>query len=420
MKSELKQVKNQTNDFSESIIRIRKEHARLQSLEYFADLARQWYENIVNGKTRTRTVILGTGVPEELVMAIDASPLRILGGSHESCMWSDDFVPRDTDPVSRSLLGFVRMLQQNDQEHEILYIIPSNSDSLRKIAYQLMRDGEKVHVLDVPPSKADELSFGQWKKSLSGMMEAIEQHCRKWASSASIHKSIRNAVRARTALHRFVIMSAGQEDILSPAVRILVQNSYSFAADLSEWTKHMHELMYEMLMLNKGRQANHKNNPGVLLVGSPIYFPNLKLPYLLDESGLNIIRQMDAFENIRLIKPKISKIHRNYRKMIDAVARAWYKADASTAYLKNEAMRVRIRKMCESQMVEGVVFHILKGQIEQDFELPWCEEMLEEYGIPLFRLETDYQYQDVEQLRIRMEAFSELLHQNRFLEKEAV
>ena len=54
MKSELKQVKNQTNDFSESIIRIRKEHARLQSLEYFADLARQWYENIVNGKSRTR------------------------------------------------------------------------------------------------------------------------------------------------------------------------------------------------------------------------------------------------------------------------------------------------------------------------------------------------------------------------------
>ena len=39
--------------------------------------------------------------------------------------------------------------------------------------------------------------------------------------------------------------------------------------------------------------------------------------------------------------------------------------------------------------------------------------MLSEYGIPVFRLETDYQYQDVEQLRIRMEAFSEMLVQNR-------
>ena len=40
--------------------------------------------------------------------------------------------------------------------------------------------------------------------------------------------------------------------------------------------------------------------------------------------------------------------------------------------------------------------------------------MLSQYNIPVFRLETDYQYQDVEQLRIRMEAFSEMLVQNRY------
>ena len=39
-----------------------------------------------------------------------------------------------------------------------------------------------------------------------------------------------------------------------------------------------------------------------------------------------------------------------------------------------------------------------------------------EYGIPMFRLETDYQYQDIEQLRIRLEAFSEMLTQNRYKE----
>ena len=31
--------------------------------------------------------------------------------------------------------------------------------------------------------------------------------------------------------------------------------------------------------------------------------------------------------------------------------------------------------------------------------------------MPVFRLETDYQQQDVEQLRIRMEAFAEMLRQ---------
>ena len=61
--------------------------------------------------------------------------------------------------------------------------------------------------------------------------------------------------------------------------------------------------------------------------------------------------------------------------------------------------------------IDGIVYHVLKGQIEYDFELPRVEEIAAEYGVPVFRLETDYQQQDVEQLRIRMEAFSEMLRQ---------
>ena len=37
--------------------------------------------------------------------------------------------------------------------------------------------------------------------------------------------------------------------------------------------------------------------------------------------------------------------------------------------------------------------------------------MFEYYDIPVFRLETDFQQQDIEQLRIRMEAFREMLSQ---------
>ena len=41
------------------------------------------------------------------------------------------------------------------------------------------------------------------------------------------------------------------------------------------------------------------------------------------------------------------------------------------------------------------------------------EEMFEYYDIPVFRLETDYQDHDIEQLRIRLEAFREMLSQAR-------
>jgi len=76
--------------------------------------------------------------------------------------------------------------------------------------------------------------------------------------------------------------------------------------------------------------------------------------------------------------------------------------------------------LAAARQMEGVVYHVLKGQIEQDFELSYYEKLLDKYQIPVFRLETDYQYQDVEQLRIRLEAFAEMLTQYRFREKEAI
>lgn len=60
-----------------------------------------------------------------------------------------------------------------------------------------------------------------------------------------------------------------------------------------------------------------------------------------------------------------------------------------------------------------MVFHVLKGQVEPDFELAYFENYFAELDIPTFRLETDYQYQDIEQLRIRMEAFREMLVQRK-------
>ena len=63
--------------------------------------------------------------------------------------------------------------------------------------------------------------------------------------------------------------------------------------------------------------------------------------------------------------------------------------------------------------IEGIIFHVLKGQIEYDVEMARMEEMFESCEIPVFRLETDYQDHDIEQLRIRLEAFREMLSQAR-------
>ena len=53
-----------------------------------------------------KIIVLGSNIPEELVFASGVMLYWILGGSRSSSMWADDLVPRDTDSVSRSGLGY--------------------------------------------------------------------------------------------------------------------------------------------------------------------------------------------------------------------------------------------------------------------------------------------------------------------------
>lgn len=161
--------------------------------------------------------------------------------------------------------------------------------------------------------------------------------------------------------------------------------------NLSEWGFRL-ERLTERLRGEKKRQGNEKCR--VLLLGSPVYFPNYKVPFLIEESGLELFWQAD-YTTLSLWGDLGQKQKRNG---VDV----FYQKDVSSAYVKNDSLYGCIEKLIAEKDIDGVVYHVLKGQIEYDFELERFEELFERLDIPVFRLETDYNYQDVEQLRIRL------------------
>ena len=59
--------------------------------------------------------------------------------------------------------------------------------------------------------------------------------------------------------------------------------------------------------------------------------------------------------------------------------------------------------------MQGVIYHVLRGCLVYDYEYKVLEEELGKLGVPVIRVESDYNEEDVEQLRIRVEAFIELI-----------
>ena len=410
----MRQAVTYSSEYNDTLVHLLHENADLKSFKYFLDVAYYWSEEKYRKAMHPDVVILGHDIPEELVIAAGANPYWLLGGSFGSVSWSDDLVPRDTDPVSRSILGYIHQPDGPDFS-DSLFIIPLSCDSMRKVAYQLKDEGRKLFLVDIPPERNERCAVKKWQTQMLQMMAEIAAHTGTRVKREDVVSARMLVAGARMALTRFLMLTRNREDIITASARQLVANSYYYSNNLYEWTRRL-SVLTEEFRERSIRIMPRNNRPGVLLMGSPVIFPNYKIPFLIEEIGLDIRDVADgAATKIYCFETK--GILRGGRdRIIRAIAAEQYVHEASPAFVRNDVLYNHVFNVLKAGDIEGVVYHVLKGQIEYDFELERFEALFSANGIPVFRLETDYQYQDVEQLRIRMEAFCEMLTQNRYRE----
>ncbi len=375
--------------------RIEREMPAFNELDYFFSIVRDHY--LTNFEASAPDIaVLGSGVPEELVFAAAKRPYWVLGGSRISSLWADELTPRDTDPVSRSALGFIKSRFGGDT----LILVPLVNDSARKLTYILQTEGLKVHPLHFPPMK-DDAAIQEWERQCETARRAIALHLKRPLTERLLRETRKTIRRAKAEVRDFFESSEG---LLRGSGRMLIRSSYYCVSDLAEWSRNLENLTTR---LRRWRKPRGRGESKVLLLGSPVYFPNYKVPFLIEDSGLEIGMQADyttlSQENGGFVRGQRTDF-----------AEAFFRADASPAYVRNDALYGRIAKLVSRREIDGVVYHVLKGQTEYDFELGRFEELFERLNVPVFRLETDYNQQDVEQLRIRLEAFSEVLHQRHY------
>ena len=396
-------------EYTDSLNRLYNDNSKLTGFKWFPDTAYNWTKK----NSTPNVVILGTAIPEEILMAAGAEPYWLTGGSLGSIAWSDDLVPRDTDPVSRSILGYINR-PENMEFSNSLFVIPLVSDSMKKIAYQLKSDGRNICLVDIPPVKNDKYAEENYISQIKELCATVSAHTKIRVTKYSVVSAMKRVSVARAALKRFLTVSRGRTDIITDSARLFVQNSYYLTDSVDKWTYHVESLSKEIEFHAAQSKNKEYRRPAVMLAGSPVIFPNYKIPFLIRDTGLAVYDTADCNSLKTAVIYKKKMLYGNRDKLIETIASEWYRYDSSPSYTKNDSFYEYISHTVQKGGIEGVVYHVLKGQIEYDFELERIENMLSQYGIPVFRLETDYQYQDVEQLRIRMEAFSEMLVQNRY------
>ena len=111
-------------------------------------------------------------VPEELIYAAGAIPVRLCGGSFEASCAGDELVPRDTRPVAKSSVGFTAFELNPLYDLCDLVIIPATCDAKRKMAEELAQYKEVI-LLEVPHVKDSEKAKKEWLEHIYSLKKYL-------------------------------------------------------------------------------------------------------------------------------------------------------------------------------------------------------------------------------------------------------
>ena len=148
-----------------------------QAMEYFYDLFRRVYcqgEEIACSNTLIGTTCIQ--VPEELIYAVGATPVRLCNGSYHYDQIGGDFMPAKSCSLVKATLG---MLYSEEAVPRIgkpkMIINTATCDQKKKSADMLRSMGHEVYDLDLPSNKESPAARIYWRESVHDLAHRLSE-----------------------------------------------------------------------------------------------------------------------------------------------------------------------------------------------------------------------------------------------------
>ena len=344
--------------------------------------------------------------PQELIYAAGAMPVKLCSGSYTAFSIGDDLTPRDACPLVKAVAGYQNIGVMPLYDNCAAMLVPVTCDCKKKLAGYLSRHCS-VHTLQVPATKEDD-DIEQYVRELYQMICFLEQTTGNRVTYDSLAEGMRKTGFAQYELSRFLRLKKSIPYLLRGTHIMAMMNAASYMpADV--WGQQLHLVNRELEERIALRETVTKRQlPRILMTGSPIIFPNVKIPLLIEEMGGHLAADETCMGERGMSDPVVPT-DQSFDGLMRSLAIRATRPCSCPTFADNRQRVFRLKQMIRDYRIEGVIYHVLRGCLVYDFEYKQIEEAMGELGIPVIRLESDYNEEDVEQLRIRIEAFIELI-----------
>lgn len=373
------------------VVHIVQDAAQDIPLAYFFQLWENYWEHIPVSDLPF-VLVTDTDIPELYVRACGAIPVYLFGGSYYEDPFTDQLFPQICNPVLKSTAGMLLSKQLPLLQNIAgIAMMLRNVDDRKTLPY-LKEIGLPVFALEQDTMLSDKMPSSYRDAQMHFLLQ-LEAEYGVQATISRLYQEAELITNAHYALRRLDMTNYPE------MIKSFIRQTYYIANDREEWVR-------EVAALTDGKEVDLENERYPLfLMGSSIFFPNVKIPEILQELGLtHYWNQCGASYPVNytaLFQNKAAGLP----ELLEHLHQIHYHALRGNAAVSIYPSQVK--------KVTGIIYHLLKGQLSHAYEADAVEEDAIRQGIPFLCVETDYSDADREQIKVRLEGFAELLNRQK-------
>lgn len=380
---------------------------KTEILSEFEDMRTNGKASILAAKEEGRKVV---GMyclysPKEIVLAAGAITVPLCGTSQDPIPAAERVLPRNLCPLIKSSYGFAASGTCPFFNFSDLLIAETTCDGKKKM-YELLAEIKPLHLLQLPQKQDDEEALNYWYREVIKLKDRLEAEFSVTITEQDLREAILLMNEERRSLKDLQDIAKLKPSPISGMDLLMVINNRGFSIDKREVVSKVDRLTLELKELySQGVVPFKMKTPRILLTGVPVGIGSHKVVEIIEESGGNVV----CFESCGGYKAVYDQVD-EFKEPLLAIAEKYLRTPCS-CMSPNKARFELVERIVEEFQVDGIVDLTWQGCHTYNIESYSLKRCIQEKKqMPFLQLETDYSESDVEQLKVRIEAFLEMIN----------
>lgn len=333
--------------------------------------------------------------PKELITAAGGIPVSLCGASDVPIPAAEQHLPRNICPLVKSSYGFA-LTDTCPNFHFSDFLVADATCDGKKKMYELLGRMKPLHLLQLPQRADTESAFHYWVSEIRQLKEVLEN----WLKTEIIQENLLAAVklynRCRGVTKEIFELNKGGKTLLTGKEISIASDDGGFMVDLPG-----HIARMEKVIQWSKKRGELEPRPRILLTGSPATCK--KVLDIIEESAY-----VTAMENCGGLKTAAHLVEEE-GDLLEALARKYLNISCS-CMSPNKGRYELLEEIVRDYQINGVVDLTWQACHTYNVESFSVGEFVrDKLGVPFLQIETDYSQSDAGWIKVRVEAFLEML-----------